>query len=64
MHSKIYKKQHKKCNVWLEQNLTPRKTSAIMQMLEQMIETKVWKEVRGLTENSQCRLLKEQRETV
>ena len=33
-------------------------------MLEQMIETKVWKEVWGLAENSQCRLLKEQRETV
>ena len=33
-------------------------------MLEQMIETKVWKEVWGLAENSQYRLLKEQRETV
>ena len=26
------------------------KTSAIMSMLEQMVETRVWKEVRGLTE--------------
>ena len=28
-----------------------------------MIETSAWKEVRGLTENSQSRLCKEQRET-
>ena len=48
----------------LEQNLTPRKTSAIMPVIEQMIETRAWKKVRGLTENWQCRLCKEQRETV
>ena len=62
--SEIYNKQDKKCNIWLEQNLTPRKTSAIMSMIEQMVETRAWKEVRGLTENNQCRLCKEQRETV
>ena len=64
MQSEIYKKQDKKCNIWLEQHLTLRKTSAIMSMLEQMVEVRAWKEVRGLTENSQCRLCKEQRETV
>ena len=53
-------KQDEKCNIWLEQNLTPRKTSAIMSMIEQMVETRTWKEVRGLTENSQWRLCKEQ----
>ena len=42
---------------------TPRKASAIMSMMEQMIETIVWKKVGGLTANSQCRLCKE-RETV
>ena len=26
MQSEIYKKHDKKCNIWLEQNLTPRKT--------------------------------------
>ena len=41
---------------------TARKT-AIMSMIEQMVETRAWKEVRGLTENSNCRLCKE-RETV
>ena len=31
-----------------------------MSMLEQMVETRAWKEVRQLSENSQCRLCKEQ----
>ena len=48
MQSEIYNKQDKKCNKWLEQNLTPRKTSAIMSMIEQMVETRAWKEVTGL----------------
>ena len=33
-------------------------------MIEQMAETREWKEVRRLTENSRCRFCKEQRETV
>ena len=41
-----------------------KKTSAIMSMIEKMVEIRVWKEVRGLTENSPCRLCKEQPETV
>ena len=59
---KYTKNKTKKCNIWLEQNLTSRKTLAIMSMIEQMIETRAWKEIRGLTENSQCRLFKEQQE--
>ena len=39
MQSEIYKKQDKKRNIWLEQNLTARKILAIMSMLEQMVET-------------------------
>ena len=50
--------------MWLEQSLTPRKTSGIISVIEQMIETRALKEVRGITENSQCRLCKEQRKTV
>ena len=61
---KYTKKQDKKCNIWLEQNLTPRKTSAIMSMLEQMVETRAWKEVRGLSGNSQYVLCRELLETV
>ena len=37
---------------------------AIMSMTEQIVETRPWKKVRGFTENSQCRLCSEQRETV
>ena len=48
--------QNQKCNIWLEQNLTPRKTSTIMSMIEQTLETRAWKEVRRLTENCQFRL--------
>ena len=61
---KIYNKKDKKFNIWLEQNLTPRNTSAIMSMIKQMVETRAWKEVRRLTENNHCRLCIEQRETV
>ena len=35
-----------------------------MSTIEQMVETSAQKEVRGYTENSQCRLCKEQQETV
>ena len=34
-----------------------------MSVLEQMVETRAWKEVRGLTENSQRRLCKQQRDS-
>ena len=64
MQNEMYKKQDKKCNIWLEQNSISRRTSTIKLMIEQMIETRAWKKVRGLTENSQRRLCKEQQETV
>ena len=64
MESEIYKKQDEKCNIWLQQKLTPRKTPAIISMIEKMVETRVRKEVRELTENSHCILCKEQQETV
>ena len=40
MQSEIFKKQDKKCNIHLEQNLAPRTTSAIMSMIEQMNDTR------------------------
>ena len=51
MQSTVYKKQDQQCNLWLEQNITPPKTASIMSMLEQMVETRVWKVTRGLTED-------------
>ena len=50
--SEIYTKKDQKCNIWLEQNLTPRKTSAIMSMLEQMIETRAWTGQQGDSMNA------------
>ena len=51
--------------MWLKQSLDPRKTAAIVNMLEKMIETKVWKVARGLTcDNVKCRVCGEQEETV
>ena len=38
--SKVYSEQEKECHLWLTQNLNPRKTAAIMTMLEQMVETR------------------------
>ena len=64
MQIEVYNKQDKKCNIWLEQNLTSRKTSAIVSTIEQMFETKAWKEVREGLLKIVCRLCKEQRETV
>ena len=46
--SEIFRKQDESCNLWLRQNLTPRKTASVMTMLEQMVETKSWKASRGL----------------
>ena len=64
MQSKIFRKQDESCNLWLRQNLTPRKTVSGMTMLEQMVETKSWKVLRGLAKCSKCRLCDQQRETV
>ena len=64
MQSELYQKQDKKYHLWLGENLTSRKTAAIMSMLHKMVETKAWKMMRGLTECDKCRLFKEQRETI
>lgn len=59
MQIEIYEKQDKTSHTWLEQNLTPRKTPAML-MIEQMIENRAWKDVMRLIGNIQCRLRKEQ----
>ena len=56
MQREIFQKQNESCNLWLRQNLTPRKTTSVMIMLEQMAETKAWKASRGLVKCSKCRL--------
>ena len=65
LQSEVYRIQHESCHMWLKQSLDPRKTAAIVSMLEKMIETKMWKVARGLTcDNVKCRVCGEQEETV
>ena len=62
--SEIYSEQEKECHLWLTQSLSPRKTAAIMTMLEQMVETRSWKQTRGLMEDGRCRVCFQHSETV
>ena len=62
--SKVYSEQEKECHMWLTQNLNPRKTAAIMMMLEQIVETRSWKQTRGLMEDGRCRVCFQHSETV
>ena len=62
--SQFYQVQEEECHVWLSQNLHDRKTSSIMTMLEQMVETKSWKVSRGLAQDRRCRVSHERDEAV
>ena len=62
--SKLYREEEQKCHMWLSRNLNPGKTAAIMTMLEQMVETRSWKETRGLTDDGSCRICTQHSETV
>ena len=64
MQSEIFRKQDESCNLWLRQNLTPKKIASVMTMLEQMVETKSWKASSGLAKCSKCRLCGQQKETI
>ena len=46
--SQFYQEQEDECHLWFSQNLHGRKTSSIMTMLEQIVETRAWKAARGL----------------
>ena len=61
---RLFREQEEECNLWLIQNVNPRKTASIMVMLEQMVETRAWKAARGLIEDGRCRVYQEQVETV
>ena len=62
--SQFYQEQEEECHLWLKQNLHGRKTSSIMTMLEQMVETRSWKAARGLTQDKRCRVGYERDETI
>ena len=62
--SKVYNEQEKECHLCVTQNLNPRKTATIMMMLELMVETRSWKQTRGLMEYGRCRVCFQHSETV
>ena len=49
---------------WLKCDTDPRKTASIFTMVEQMVETRAWKKIRGIAETYSCRLCGERKETV
>ena len=60
----LYRGQEQEYHVWLSENLNHGKMAAIMTMLEQMVETRSWKEARGLTDDGSCRICTQHSETV
>lgn len=50
--------------VWLKCNTDTKKTAAIFNMQEQMIETRSWLKLRGIVEVDICRLCGEQKESL
>ena len=65
LQSELWRNQEKESHKWLKGSLAPEKTASVMQMLEQMVETRVWKRIRGLeVESDVCRLCRSERETV
>ena len=52
------------CHLWLNENLHGRKTSSIMTMREQMVETRSWKAARALLQDGHCRVCHERDETI
>jgi hypothetical protein len=64
MQAEIYKQLNNEKHLWLDTNIDPQKVSAIINMQEQMVETKSWKKLRGLEASAKCRLCGEMDETV
>ena len=62
--SQFYQEEEDECHHWLSQNLHGRKTSSIMMVLEQMVETRSWKVARGLVQDRRCRVCHERDETI
>ena len=57
MQSDIYEQLDERSHQWLKCNIDPRKVSAIINMQEQMVETRAWKRNRGIAvESDKCRL--------
>ena len=65
MQSEVFRGQEGEPSLWLQCNLNPKKTAVIINVQEQMIETKAWKVLRGISsEGPMCRLCGSYQETV
>lgn len=65
MQSQVFVRQENESPMWLNTNITPQKMAGIMDVLEQMVETRKWKVSRGIGgEDGKCRLCKKYDETV
>ena len=67
LQSETYSKQEKECSEWLECNSGSRKRAAIVNVQEQMFETRSWEVLRGISDGGgaeMCRLCGSFRETV
>ena len=65
MQSEVFKCHEGKPRLRLQCNLDPKKTAAIVNLQEQMIETKAWKVSRGIsTDEAMYRLCGSYQETV
>ena len=53
--SQFYQEQEDEYHLWLSQNLDGRKTSSVMTILEQMMETRSWEALRGLVQDGRRR---------
>ena len=65
MHSQVFVGQERESHMWLNLSITPHKTAGIMNTLEQMVETRKWKAMRGIGDtDGKCRLCGQHDETV
>ena len=65
MQSWMFTNQDPECSAWLNCNMDPRKTASIINLQEQMVETRKWKAIRSLeVKDENCRLCGEYSETV
>ena len=62
--SKSIQEHQGECHLWLSQNLHERKTSSIMTILQQIVETRSWKAATGLVQDGSCRVCHERGETI
>ena len=62
--SKVFRDQEQECHLWLSQNRNQKKTAAITVVIEQMVEMRYWKQVRGLIDDGNCRVCFQHSETV